>query len=113
MVRSPLLICQYSRHAHKQLNQILIATSGSFNVILDDGYNREIITLNRPYQGLHIPPMVWRELDNFSSGGVCLAIVSEFFDEDDYIRDYNDFKKMINKDNMPNKDSLYNSDLGG
>jgi len=81
-------------HAHKRLKQFIIAANGSFDVILDDGYNRERFHLNRSYYGLYIPSMIWRELDNFSSGSVCLALASELYDEDDYIRDYKDFRKI-------------------
>lgn len=80
-------------HAHKSLQQFIIAASGSFDVILDDGVNRERYHLNRSYYGLYIPKMIWRELDNFSSGSVCLVLASEHFEEKDYIRDYNEFKK--------------------
>ncbi len=80
-------------HAHKTLEQFLIAMSGSFDVILDDGRQRTRIHLNRSYHGLYVPPMVWRELDNFSSGSVCLALASEPFDEGDYYRLYDDFKQ--------------------
>jgi dTDP-4-dehydrorhamnose 3,5-epimerase-like enzyme len=82
-------------HAHKRLHQLIIAASGSFDVILDDGFNRKRFHLNRSYYGLYIPPMIWRELDNFSSGSVCLVLASEYYDEDDYIRDYEIFKKMV------------------
>jgi dTDP-4-dehydrorhamnose 3,5-epimerase-like enzyme len=75
-------------HAHKSLHQFLIAMSGSFDVVLDAGHGRQRFHLNRSYYGLYIPPMVWRELDNFSSGSVALALVSEFYDEDEYIRDH-------------------------
>jgi len=78
-------------HAHKELQQFLIALSGSFDVVLDDGLKRRIITLNRPNKGLLIPNGVWRELENFSAGAVCLSLVSDEYDEEDYIRDYNDF----------------------
>ncbi len=78
-------------HAHKELQQFLIALSGSFDVVLDDGENRRIITLNRPNKGLLIPNGVWRELENFSAGAVCLSLVSDEYDEHDYIRDYDDF----------------------
>ncbi|WP_242647839.1 sugar 3,4-ketoisomerase [Candidatus Desulforudis audaxviator] len=78
-------------HAHKQLQQVLIAVSGSFDVVLDDGFSREKITLNRPWQGLYIPQMVWREIENFSSGAVCLVLASEFYDEEDYYRNYANF----------------------
>lgn len=78
-------------HAHKALYQLIVAASGSFNVVLSDGRSTKTITLNRPYQGLFIVPGIWRELDNFSSGSVCLVLASEKYDENDYIRDYNDF----------------------
>jgi oxalate decarboxylase/phosphoglucose isomerase-like protein (cupin superfamily) len=82
-------------HAHKSLEQFLIAMSGSFDVILDDGRERTRIHLNRSYHGLYVPPMVWRELDNFSSGSVCLALASEPFDEGDYYRIYDEFKQAV------------------
>ena len=78
-------------HAHRNLYQLFVAASGSFNVVLNDGKNTKTITLNRPYQGLFIVPGIWRELDNFSSGSVCLVLASEKYDENDYIRDYNEF----------------------
>jgi len=78
-------------HAHKELQQCLIAISGSFDVVLDDGNQRITVTLNRPYKGLYIPSGLWRELENFSAGAVCLSLVSEVYDEGDYIRDYQDF----------------------
>jgi len=78
-------------HAHKELQQFLIALSGSFDVVLDDGKDRRVITLNRPNKGLVIPNGVWRELENFSAGAVCLSLVSDKYDEDDYIREYKDF----------------------
>ena len=80
-------------HAHKQLRQLLIAASGSFDVTLDDGSVKRTFTLNRPYQGLLIVPGIWRELNNFSSGAVCLVLASQYFDEHDYIRSYNEFKE--------------------
>jgi hypothetical protein len=78
-------------HAHKELQQFLIALSGSFTVVVDNGITRETITLNRPYKGLLIPSGVWRELEDFSAGTVCLSLVSEAYDEADYIRDYQEF----------------------
>jgi hypothetical protein len=78
-------------HCHKALEQVLIAMSGSFDVILDDGTRRQRFHLNRSYYGLYIAPMVWRELDNFSSGSVCLALASAPYDEADYYRDYESF----------------------
>lgn len=82
-------------HAHKRLEQFMIAASGSFDVILDDGFERKTVQLNRSYYGLYIPPMVWREINNFSSGAVCLVLASELYDEEDYIRDYETFKRMV------------------
>ena len=79
-------------HAHKQLQQFIIAANGSFDVVLDDGSSVERHHLNRSYYGLYIPTMVWRELDNFSSGSVCLVLASSYFDEQDYIRDYDVFR---------------------
>lgn len=78
-------------HAHKNLYQLLIAVSGSFTVILDDGRTKQSITLNRPYHGLFIVPGIWRELVDFSSGSNCLVLASEKYDENDYIRSYNEF----------------------
>ncbi len=80
-------------HAHKNLYQLIVAASGSFDVVLDDVNVKRRFTLNRPYQGLFIVPGIWRELENFSSGAVCLALASQYYDADDYIRDYNEFKK--------------------
>jgi hypothetical protein len=82
-------------HAHKGLQQFIIAASGSFDIILDDGFEKKRFHLNRSYYGLYVCPMVWRELDNFSSGSVCLVLVSELYDEADYIRDYDTFKKLL------------------
>lgn len=78
-------------HAHRELQQVIVAASGSFDVILDDGKVKRRYTLNRPYQGLLIVPGIWRELENFSSGAVCLVLASEKYDEADYIRDYKEF----------------------
>lgn len=78
-------------HAHKNLQQFLIALSGSFDVILNDGKTEKTIALNKPNQGLLIETGIWRELKNFSSGAVCLVIASDIFDEDDYIRDFDEF----------------------
>jgi len=86
-------------HAHKNLIQFMIALSGSFEVKIDDGSNNKKVMLNKPNQGLLIPSGIWREMDNFSAGSVCLVLASEFFDESDYFRDYNTFlnyKKTIN-----------------
>lgn len=78
-------------HAHKSLEQLIVAVSGSFTVVLDDGNVRRSFVLNRPYMGLHIVPGIWRVLDDFSSGSVCLVLASEKYDPDDYIRDYYEF----------------------
>jgi len=82
-------------HAHKELQQLLVAMSGSFDIVLDDGYTRERLHLNRSYYGVHIEPMVWREIDNFSSGSVCLVLASAYYDESDYYRDYDAFLQAI------------------
>ena len=80
-------------HAHKKLHQFIVAMSGSFDVVLDDGQQRQRFHLNRSYNGLYICPMMWRYLDNFSSGAVCMVLASEFYDETDYYRDYDQFLK--------------------
>jgi hypothetical protein len=78
-------------HAHKELHQLIIAMSGSFDVILDGGRGKHRFHLNRSYYGLYICPMIWRELDNFSSGSVCLVLASNLYDAADYYRDYNQY----------------------
>lgn len=80
-------------HAHRILSQLIIAASGSFSVTLDDGRVKRTFHLNRPYQGLYVVPGIWRTLDDFSSGSVCLVLASHKYDESDYIRDYNEFVK--------------------
>ena len=85
-------------HAHYDLEQYIIAASGSFEVILDDGVNRKRVFLNRPNIALHIVPGLWRELDNFSSGSICMVLASHIFEVKDYIRDYNEFLKFKKKD---------------
>jgi len=82
-------------HAHKELQQFIIAASGSFDVLLDNGYTKKKYNLNRSYYGLYIPKMLWRELENFSSGAVCLVLASLPYDESDYYREYDEFKKAI------------------
>ena len=82
-------------HSHKTLHQFLIAISGSFDVSVDNGQRKKKFHLNRSYYGLYIPPMNWREIDNFSSGSVCLALASDFFDETDYYRQYSEFKQAV------------------
>ena len=81
-------------HAHKGLHQLIIAMSGSFDVLLDDGREKRRYHLNRSYSGLYICPMIWRELDNFSSGSVCMVLASNRYDEDDYFRDYTEFMRV-------------------
>ena len=80
-------------HAHKECHQFLIAASGSYEVVLDDGINKRTVLLNRPFYGLHIPPGIWASEQSFSSGSICLVLASQGYTEDDYIRDYNDFLK--------------------
>ena len=84
-------------HAHKNLNQFMIPLSGSFEVKIDDGHNNKKIMLNKPNQGLLIPSGIWREMDNFSAGSVCLVLASKVFDESDYFRDYNSFLEYKKK----------------
>lgn len=83
-------------HAHKELYQLIVAVSGSFNVTLDDGNVRRTFTLNRPYQGLLVVPGIWRTLDDFSSGSVCLVLASELYNPNDYIREYDKFIRYKN-----------------
>jgi hypothetical protein len=78
-------------HAHKGLHQLIVAMSGSFDVVLNDGAESRRVHLNRSYQGLYVCPMMWRELDNFSSGSVCMVLASQRYAEDDYYRDYDEF----------------------
>jgi hypothetical protein len=85
-------------HAHKELHQLIVAASGSFNVVLDDGQNKKIVTLNRPDYGLMVMPGIWRELFEFSSGAICLVLASHKYDKDDYMRDYDQF--IIFRDNI-------------
>ncbi len=84
-------------HAHKNLQQLIVAASGSFDVTLDDGNVKRTFTLNRPFHGLLVPPGIWRDLNNFSSGSVCMVLASEKYDIDDYIRDYEEFLKFKGK----------------
>jgi hypothetical protein len=81
-------------HAHKVLQQLIVAASGAFDVPLDDGQNKKMVTLNRPDYGLMIVPGIWRELSNFSSGAICLVLASKKYDEEDYIRDYEYFMSI-------------------
>ena len=80
-------------HAHLECHQFLIAGSGSFDVLLDDGKSKKLVTLNQPYKGLHIPPGIWASEINFSSGSICLVLASHKYDEKDYIREYGEFLK--------------------
>lgn len=82
-------------HGHKKLEQFIIALSGSFDVLIDDGTSKKIVHLDRPYIGLHIIPGIWRELLNFSSGAICLVLASEKYEESDYLRDFEAFKNYI------------------
>ena len=83
-------------HAHKSLHQFIVAMSGSFDVVLDDGKEKKRFHLNRSYYGLYICPMMWRDLDNFSSGAVCMVLASDRYNESDYIRNYEYFRKESN-----------------
>ncbi|MFA5370485.1 MAG: FdtA/QdtA family cupin domain-containing protein [Sideroxydans sp.] len=80
-------------HGHRDLQQLIIAMSGSFDITLDDGHNKRSFHMNRSYYGLYVPPMMWREIDNFSSGAVCMVLASDHYDEADYFRDYEKFLK--------------------
>ena len=83
-------------HAHRECHQFLVAASGSFEVLLDDGFTQRLVQLNKPNMGLHIPPGIWASEINFSSGAICLVMASHEYNERDYIRDYQDFKNIIN-----------------
>ena len=82
-------------HAHKKMEAVIISLSGSFNVKIDDGFKKKSVFLNKPYCGLYLPPTVWREIENFSSNSLALVLASTFYDESDYIRKYQVFKKMV------------------
>jgi WxcM-like, C-terminal. len=84
-------------HAHKELHQLIVAASGCFDVVLDDGKNKKVVELNRPYYGLYVVPGIWRELINFSSGAICLVLASEKYDVKDYIREYEVYLKYRNE----------------
>lgn len=88
-------------HAHKALQQLIIAISGSFDIHLDDGSERKTIHLNRSYDGLLIPTMIWREIDNFSSAAVCLVMASERYEESDYYRNYDEFVQASRQKKQP------------
>lgn len=82
-------------HAHKKLQQLVISVMGAFDVLLDDGYRKKVVHLDRAYFGLFIPNMIWRELENFSSGGICLVLASLPYDESDYYRNYDEFLDVV------------------
>lgn len=84
-------------HAHKTLHQFIVAMSGSFDVVLDDGERKQRFHLNRSYYGLYVCPMMWRDLDNFSSGAVCMVLASTHYDPSDYIRDYSEYIQIRNE----------------
>lgn len=84
-------------HGHKELQQLFIAISGSFDLHLDDGCQRKTFHMNRPYQALYVCPMIWREVDNFSSGSVCMVLASHHYDESDYYRNYEDFLRAARR----------------
>lgn len=86
-------------HAHKECHQFIIAASGSFEVVLDDGVNKRTVSLNRPFWGLHVPPGIWASEQGFSSGSICLVLASHGYSEEDYIRNYDDFKKYVDSQN--------------
>jgi dTDP-4-dehydrorhamnose 3,5-epimerase-like enzyme len=81
-------------HAYKTLREFVIALSGSFDVVLDDGREKKVYSLNRSYYGIFIPEMIWREINNFSTNALCLVLASDFYKEEDYIRNYKNFKEM-------------------
>jgi len=82
-------------HAHKGFHEFMIAAMGSFDIVLRDGFDIKRFHMNRSYYGLYVPPMIWRELENFSSGSVCLVLASDFYKEDDYVRDYQAFLRFV------------------
>lgn len=84
-------------HSHKECHQFMVAASGSFDVMLDDGINKRVVNLNRPYFGLHIPPLIWAYELNFSSGSICLVLASHLYNATDYIRDYAEFLTLKKK----------------
>ncbi len=87
---------QRGGHAHRALQQLIVSVMGAFDVVLDDGHDKKNVRLDRAYYGLYIPAMIWRELINFSSGGICLVLASELYDEQEYIRDYGHFSRLKN-----------------
>jgi len=91
-------------HAHKECHQFLIAASGAYEVVLDDGVNKRTVLLNRPYLGLHIPPGIWAAEQGFSSGSICLVLASHKYCEEDYIRNYEDYLKYLSLNKVNNND---------
>jgi len=87
-------------HGHKELHQLMISMTGAFDVTLDDGYEKKTFHLNRSYYGLYIPPMMWRDLDNFSTGAVCMVLASDIYDEDDYFRNYQEFLTAVHQEQI-------------
>ena len=85
-------------HGHKKLEQLVIAMSGSFDIVLDDGFQKKSFYLNPSYQGPSVCPMIWRDIDNFSGGSVCMVLASEFYEEDDYFRHYPDFLRAAREE---------------
>ena len=81
-------------HAYVELNEFIVALSGSFDVVLDDGNKKKTYSLNRSYRGLYVPNMIWRSLENFSTNSLCMILASEKYNEDDYLRDYQQFKQL-------------------
>ena len=94
-------------HAHKALQQLLITLSGSLDIIIDDGREKKTIHLNRSYVGLFICPYIWREINNFSSGATCMVLAADYFDESDYIRNYQDFLTLRNDQMKAPSDDLF------
>jgi hypothetical protein len=88
-------------HAHRELQQLIIAMSGSFDILLDDGFEKKRVHLARSYYGLYVPNMIWRELDNFSSGSVCMVLASNRYEETDYYRDYDEFAGVVRAKTEP------------
>jgi hypothetical protein len=92
-------------HAHNKLEQFIIAMSGTFDVVIDDGFQKKKFTLDKPYTGLYMAPLTWCNLNNFSSGAVCMVLASDYYDEADYYRDYNEFLTAVKKGGLKNNAS--------
>ncbi len=97
-------------HAHLALHQFVIAMSGSFDIVLDDGFEKKRVHLNRSYIGLHLPPMIWRELDNFSSGSVCMVLASKVYAESDYLRDYSEYMCRVHAGRLAARNAALESE---